>query len=94
VRTSASIDDSDATVRLAAELWKGWVGQCARDGRTPTVADLSRLSGVHPETLRVLFKTDTPGTRSGPGFITVARIARAIDADLATVARVTLTDGG
>ena len=79
---------------LADELWKGWESFSAGRGHRATVAELSRQSGVKAETLRVLFTPVAGASRSGPGFITVARVAMVIGTDLAELVRSVVKDVG
>lgn len=90
VRTKATSSEREAARRVVERLWAVWSGQ-HRGGSQATVAELARRSGVEPETLRVLVRSAENGTiKSGPGFVTVARIARPLKVDLNALARLAL----
>lgn len=57
------------------------------------MADLARLTDLQHESLRKLFKPRADTNRSGPGFLTVAKLATALDVDLTALAQDTLRAG-
>jgi hypothetical protein len=92
MRTPASEGDRAASRHVVEQLWAAWVDACAPD--RATVARLARDSGVEAETLRVLIRCAGQGAlRSGPGFLTVARLARSVSVDLNGLARGALSIG-
>lgn len=93
MRTPASEEDRAASRHVVEELWRAWADACP-PGNTPTIAGFARDAGVEAETLRVLVRSARAGAlRSGPGFLTVARLARPVDIDLNGLASAALLSG-
>lgn len=96
MRTAATPAERAAARRVVLQLWAAWVAG-RPGGARATVAELARRTGVESETLRALVKAAENGTiKSGPGFVTVARIADPLDVDLNLLARSALSteEGG
>lgn len=93
MRTKATAGDTTAAGQVAQELWAAWEARCA-GSRPATVAGLAELSKVKYETLRVFIRPAGGATRSGPGFLTVARVAVALGVDLTDLARRAVRAGG
>lgn len=86
MRTRASGADGAAAKHVVDELWAAWAEACL-PGK-PTVSAFAREAGVEVETLRVLVRSAGHGSlRSGPGFVTVAKLALCVDLDLNRLAR-------
>lgn len=82
MRTRASDDDAAAAKFLVDQLWSAWVEACPSDV-TPTVSAFAREADVGVETLRILVRSaDRGALRSGPGFLTVAKLAQCVNLDL------------
>lgn len=87
MRTRASDEDGAAAGYVVDQLWTAWEEMCA-PGVKPTVSAFAREAGVEAETLRVLVRSaEQASLRSGPGFLTVARLASCVNLDLNRLAR-------